>query len=565
MLHARDVRVTSAAGVLVTGIDLRLAPGETVAIVGESGSGKSMTARALTGLLPEGVHATGRLELSGQAYDLAAARTPWQRIRGSQIALLLQDPFTSLSPGHRCGEQIGWALPRAGRAAGVARLLAEVGLPAEVAERYPFQLSGGMRQRVAIAAALAAGPGLLIADEPTTALDVTTQHEVLELVAGLQRARRTGLILITHDLRLARARADRIMVMYAGRLVEEGPAAEVMDRPAHPYTARLAACDPPVTHRLPALPTIPGSVPRPYAVSGACAFADRCDLAIEACRTAEPALAEVAHGHAAACVRPSDVRQVVAPSAAAVPPVAGPSSALLTVRGLTKRFPGSAGPALDGVDLEVAAGEAVAVVGESGSGKTTLARCVVGLERADGGSVEFGGRATGPRRVQYVFQDPYSALNPGLTVGASLAEALRAAGRPRSEVPGLLDLVGLPAAYARRRPRALSGGERQRVAIARALAPGAEVLVCDEPVSALDVSVQAQVLNLLSDLRRDLGLTLLFITHDLAVARQVADRVYVMHRGRVVETGPVGDVLGAPTHEYTQRLLASVPAATRAE
>ncbi|OPG13591.1 ABC transporter ATP-binding protein [Microbispora sp. GKU 823] len=565
LLHARDVRVTSAAGVLVTGIDLRVAPGETMAIVGESGSGKSMTARALTGLLPEGVHATGRLELSGQAYDLAAARTPWQRIRGSQIALLLQDPFISLSPVHRCGEQIGWALPRAGRAAGVARLLAEVGLPAEVAERYPFQLSGGMRQRVAIAAALAAGPGLLIADEPTTALDVTTQHEVLELVAGLQRARQMGLILITHDLRLARARADRIIVMYAGRLVEEGPAAEVMDRPAHPYTARLAACDPPVTHRLPALPTIPGSVPRPYAVSGACAFADRCDLAVEACRTAEPALAEVAHGHAAACVRPSDVRRVAAPSAAAVPPVAGPSSALLTVRGLTKRFPGSAGPALDGVDLEVAAGEAVAVVGESGSGKTTLARCVVGLERADGGSVEFGGRATGPRRVQYVFQDPYSALNPGLTVGASLAEALRAAGRPRSEVPGLLDLVGLPAAYARRRPRALSGGERQRVAIARALAPGAEMLVCDEPVSALDVSVQAQVLNLLSDLRRDLGLTLLFITHDLAVARQVADRVYVMHRGRVVETGPVGDVLGAPTHEYTQRLLASVPAATRAE
>ncbi|WP_169981280.1 ABC transporter ATP-binding protein [Microbispora sp. H10836] len=574
LLQARDVRVTSAAGVLVSGAGLTVAPGETVAVVGESGSGKSMTARALTGLLPEGVRATGRLELSGQAYDLAAARTPWQHIRGSRIALLLQDPFTSLSPVHRCGEQIGWALPRAGRAAGIARLLDEVGLPAEVAGRYPFQLSGGMRQRVAIAAALAAGPDLLIADEPTTALDVTTQHEVLELVAGLQRARHMGLILITHDLRLARARADRIMVMYAGRLVEEGPAAQVMDHPAHPYTARLAACDPPVTHRLPALPTIPGAVPRPYEVGGACAFADRCELAVEACRTAEPALAEVARGHRAACVRPSDVRPVAVPPlavppAAAVAPEAGPAPALLTVRGLTKRFPGASAQALDAVDLRIAAGEAVAVVGESGSGKTTLARCVVGLERPDGGSVEFGGGATGPRRVQYVFQDPYSALNPGLTVGASLAEALKAAGRPRSEarsdVPGLLDLVGLPAAYARRRPAALSGGERQRVAIARALAPGAELLVCDEPVSALDVSVQAQVLNLLSDLRRELGLTLLFITHDLAVARQVADRVYVMRRGRVVETGPVGGVLGAPAHEYTQRLLASVPAATRAE
>lgn len=566
LLHARGVRVTSAAGTLVTGLDLSVAPGETVAVVGESGSGKSMTAKALTGLLPEGVHASGGLELGGQAYDLAAPRTPWHRIRGRQIALLLQDPFTSLSPVHRCGEQIGWALPRRERAAGVARLLTEVGLPAEVAARFPFQLSGGMRQRVAIAAALAAGPRLLIADEPTTALDVTTQHEVLELVAGLQRTRRMGLILITHDLRLARARADRIMVMYAGRLVEEGPAARVMDRPAHPYTARLAACDPPVTHRLPVLATIPGSVPRPYTVDGACAFAGRCDLVVEACRTAEPPPAEVAPGHAAACVRAADVRPVALPPAPAISEEPGPAaSPLLQVRGLTKRFPGTAAPALDDVDLEIAAGEAVAVVGESGSGKTTLARCVVGLERPDAGHVDFAGRAAGPRRVQYVFQDPYSALNPGLTVGASLAEALAAAGRPRSEVAGLLELVGLPAAYARRRPRALSGGERQRVAIGRALAPRADLLVCDEPVSALDVSVQAQVLNLLADLRRELGLTLLFITHDLAVARQVADRVVVMRGGRVVETGPVAGVLGAPAHEYTQRLLASVPAATRAE
>ncbi|MFF4774433.1 dipeptide ABC transporter ATP-binding protein [Microtetraspora fusca] len=618
LLAVRDLRVTSAAGAVVAGLDLTVAPGETVAIVGESGSGKSMTVKALTGLLPEGVHATGRMDLPardpghpgrsdgqdglssrngtgrrpGLEIDLAAPGGAWRDVRGSRIALLLQDPFTSLSPVHRCGEQVGWAISGPGRDERVARLLAEVGLPAEVAGKYPFQLSGGMRQRVAIAAGLAADPELLIADEPTTALDVTTQHEVLELIARLQRERDMGLILITHDLRLARSRADRVMVMYAGRLIEEGPTARVLDAPAHPYTARLAACDPPLTHRLTVLPTIPGSVPRPWSVGAECAFAERCAFAIDACRTAEPSLAEVADGHRAACVRPETaVLPVPAASADALAPrpeatdeagtpekAAVPAAApsvepdrgaasplLLTVEGLAKRFPGSAVPALDGVDLEIAPGEAVAVVGESGSGKTTLARCVVGLERADAGRITFLGSATGARRVQIVFQDPYSALNPGLTVGTSLAEALRAAGRPKSEVGELLELVGLPAAYARRRPRALSGGERQRVAIARALAPRADLLVCDESVSALDVSVQAQVLNLLADLRRRLGLTLLFITHDLAVARQIADRVYVMHHGRVVETGPVDSVLGAPAHEYTQRLLASIPAADQAD
>ncbi|WP_433419187.1 dipeptide ABC transporter ATP-binding protein [Microtetraspora malaysiensis] len=589
LLAVRDLRVTSAAGAVVAGLDLTVAPGETVAIVGESGSGKSMTVKALTGLLPEGVRASGRMDLpardpgradpergpAGLEIDLAVPGGAWREVRGSRIALLLQDPFTSLSPVHRCGEQIGWAISGAGRGERVARLLAEVGLPAEVAGKYPFQLSGGMRQRVAIAAGLAADPDLLIADEPTTALDVTTQHEVLELIARLQRERDMGLILITHDLRLARSRADRVMVMYAGRLIEEGPTARVLDAPAHPYTARLAACDPPLTHRLAVLPTIPGSVPRPWSVGAECAFAERCAFVTDACRTAEPSLVEVADDHRAACLR-AGTAVPPAPADAPDPRVTGPgetrdgdaataSPLLLSVEGAAKRFPGSAVPALDGVDLEIAAGEAVAVVGESGSGKTTLARCVVGLEQADAGRITFHGSATGARRVQIVFQDPYSALNPGLTIGTSLAEALRAAGRPKSEVSELLELVGLPAAYARRRPRALSGGERQRVAIARALAPRADLLVCDESVSALDVSVQAQVLNLLADLRRRLGLTLLFITHDLAVARQIADRVYVMHHGRVVESGPVDSVLGAPAHEYTQRLLASIPAADQAD
>ncbi|MGI8333852.1 dipeptide ABC transporter ATP-binding protein [Actinomadura scrupuli] len=562
LLRARDLRVTGPSGVIVAGLDLTVRHGETVAIVGESGSGKSMTVKALSGLLPPGVRADGLIELDGDRLDPDGAASSWRRVRGSRIALLLQDPFTSLSPVHRCGDQIGWAVAdRRRRAERVAGLLAEVGLPAEAARKYPSELSGGMRQRVAIAAGLAADPDLLIADEPTTALDVTTQHEVLELIADLQLRRRMGLILITHDLRLVRSRADQIMVMYAGRLVEEGPAADVLGAPAHPYTARLAACDPPLLHRLAVLPTIPGSMPQPNELGAGCAFAARCDLADDACRTIEPTLTEVAPGHRGACLRPE--RAAVPPPAAPADEKSAPepAQAALTVRGLSKRFRGASTPALDGIDLHVGRGEAVAVVGESGSGKTTLARCVVGLERADSGVIDFPGAAPGPRRIQIVFQDPYSALNPGLTVGTSLAEALAAAGRPKSEVGELLTLVGLPETYARRRPRALAGGERQRVAIARALAPRAEVLICDESVSALDVSVQAGVLNLLSSLRRELGLTLLFITHDLAIARQVADRVYVMHKGKVVETGAARSVLSAPEHPYTQRLLASVPTA----
>jgi len=580
LLRVRDLRVTGPAGALVHSVALAVDHGRTLAIVGESGSGKSMTAKALTGLLPAGVRATGQVDLDGERLDLDGS--DWQGIRGRRIALLPQDPFTSLSPVHRCGAQIGWAVPRRrDRSARVRELLTEVGLAADVARRYPFELSGGMRQRVALAAVLAADPDLLVADEPTTALDVTTQHEVLELLAGLQRRRRLGLVLITHDLQVARSRADRILVMYAGRLLEEGPAAAVLDAPAHPYTARLAACDPPLERRVVPLPTIPGSVPQPYTVDGYCAFADRCDLVVDACRSAEPALAAVGSDRSSACLRAdalgtaavgaaalgatavgaaaeasTEVRAAIAGSA---PPSVG--APVLVVRALTKRFRPDGRPAVDGVDLSVGSGEVVAVVGESGSGKTTLARCVAGLERPDAGSIDFGDAPDGPARVQVVFQDPYSALNPGLSIGTQLEEALRVAGQDRTAVPELLALVGLPAGHARRRPRALSGGERQRVALARALAPRPRLLVCDEPVSALDVSVQAGVLNLLADLRRDLGLTVLFITHDLAVARQSADRISVMYRGQVVESGPADVVLSTPSHDYTRRLLASAPAA----
>ncbi|HEX9065432.1 MAG TPA: ABC transporter ATP-binding protein [Streptosporangiaceae bacterium] len=571
-LTVTGLRVRAPQGPIVGGLDLQVQVGETHAIVGESGSGKSVSAKAMAGLLPPGLTATGALTIGTDPVPLDGAARAWHQVRGSRITLLPQDPFTSLSPRHRCGNQIGEPLRRLGRserAAAVLAALDEVGLPARVARQYPFQLSGGMRQRVAIAAALITRPDVLIADEATTALDVTTQRDVLDLLARLQRDRQMGLILITHDLGVARGRADQVTVMYAGRTAEHGPAATVIASPAHPYTGRLLDCDPPLDVALERLPTIPGSVPRLALVGTSCTFASRCDLVTDECRTQVPPLAEVGPGHQAACLRTAEfVRDRAGPEHAgrgaagatepAQPAGQDGSTALLSVRDLTKSFGGTV--ALAGVDLDVMAGESVAVVGESGSGKTTLARIIVGLETASGGTTTLAGSARPP---QIVFQDPYSALNPSLTVGTSLRDALRAGGRDRSdtEVAALLDMVGLPAAYARRRPRALSGGERQRVAIARALAPRPDLLVCDEAVSSLDVSVQAQILNLIADLRARLGLSVLFISHDLAVVRQAADRVYVLYRGRFVEHGDTSGVLASPAHEYTRLLMASAPAA----
>jgi peptide/nickel transport system ATP-binding protein len=576
-LSVSELEVRGPRGAIVEGVSLRVYPRETVAVVGESGSGKSITAKAISGLLPSGVTATGELSVAGQRLSLSSRDPGWQGVRGGRIALIPQDPFTSLSPRHRCGDQISMPLghlSRAERSAAVTAALDEVGLPARVARQYPFQLSGGMRQRVAIAAALISRPQVVIADESTTALDVTTQREILDLLARLQDERGTALILITHDLGVAAGRADRVEVLYAGRVAEEGPCGDVLREPAHPYTARLLACDPPADVRLPRLPSIPGSVPQLALVGNACTFAARCELAADECRTSAPALltASVAGGdRRVACFRSAEflLAGTVSP---AVDPVTTTlrrpaeddtgSEPVLSVRGLTKTF--GSHRALDAVDLTVAPGEAVAVVGESGSGKTTLARIVVGLESADAGAVTFRPR-TGKdeaRRAQIVFQDPYSALNPSRSVGASLRDALRAGGRDSSEVPELLKMVGLPVHYARRRPKALSGGERQRVAIARALAVRPELLVCDEPVSSLDVSVQAQILNLIADLRETLHLSVLFISHDLAVVRQVADRVYVLYQGRLVESGDAEAVLGSPSHDYTRLLLSSLPGAS---
>ena len=493
-------------GPMVQPIDAVIEAGHTLALIGESGSGKTLTAKALIGLLPRGFRAEGSVRIGERELALDSSQPAWRSARGGTVTLLPQDPFTSLSPVHRCGDQIGWTLdaaagrrlPRAERDRLVADRLNEVKLPAHVARSFPHQLSGGMRQRVAIAAALAADPQLIIADEPTTALDASNQAEILDLLRSVQRARSLCVILISHDLGMVRGRTDDVLVMRHGEVVERGATADVLAAPQHPYTRALIEADPTMT---------------------------------------------------------------VAPPPAAAAPV-DEAGLLLSASGVDKHF--GERQVLDGVALDIAPGQIAGVVGESGSGKSTFARCIAGLESEDAGSIVFDGvplapgrRSRTPEQMQIVFQDPYSSLNPMMSIGAILREALGVAGRPATEVAELLTTVGLPADFARKRPAELSGGQRQRVAIARALAPRPRLLICDESVSALDVSVQAQILTLLTRLRDELGIAILFISHDLAVVRMLADTVTVLWNGRVVETGPCAQVLTEPRHEYTALLVAA--------
>ncbi|MEW2624955.1 ABC transporter ATP-binding protein [Streptomyces sp. NPDC048106] len=618
LLDVDGLRIAATAGAghsIVEGVSLTLAPGECVGVVGESGSGKSLAVRAVTGLLPDGVTVTGGTVSLGGQDVLGLGPRARGALRGRRVALLMQDPFTMLHPQLTCGRQIADGLreeeyPRRGRAARAARRaevvrrLAEVGLPGDVADRYPHELSGGMLQRAATAAALAGDPELLIADEPTTALDSANQAAVLGLLGRLRRERAMGLILITHDLRVAFSACDRLYVLYAGSVLEHGPAGDVQAAPQHPYTAALLASEPSVHRRKDPLPSIPGSVPAPGSRGTGCPFADRCAHVAAECHTtpitltAPPAGAPGASRRRTACVRVDALTTLLGaavaeaeesgarpgtPEGDASHAAPRPSDAALVVEGVSRRFGTGAGSrhqALSDVSLTVPAGEITALVGQSGSGKTTLARIAIGLETFDSGAVRSGpvelragGRpGTADRRrlaahTQIVFQDPYASLSPLRTVGATLREALAAAQRNGRAVEGdrdqavrtLLDQVGLPAHYADRRPAALSGGERQRVAVARALAARPRLLICDEAVAALDVSVQAQILELLARLRRSQNFAVLFITHDLAVVRQIADRVAVLSHGRIVEEGTTAEVLDNPHHDETRRLLAAVP------
>ncbi|MEU5692344.1 ABC transporter ATP-binding protein [Actinosynnema sp. NPDC020468] len=561
----------------VRDVSFTLDAGECLAIVGESGSGKSVTARTLVGLAGDTATVRARA-LTFDGRDLTGVREAgWRRVRGREIGLVLQDALVSLDPLRTVGAEVGEALrvhgvvDRADRPARVRELLDGVGVPEpdRRARQYPHQLSGGLRQRALIASALAAAPRLLIADEPTTALDVTVQAQVLKLLRRL-KDEGTALLLISHDLSVVAGIADRVAVMYGGVVVEHGPVREVLDDPRHPYTQALIAAVPGTRPRGVRLSITPvdGAAPGP----DGCPYATRCARADDDCRAALPA-----HPTSGPrCRHPGPAEPApVEPDRIAPASVVG--DALVEVTGIAKRFRAPDRTwydAVKDVSFTLARGETLGLVGESGSGKTTAARIALGFAEPDEGEVRlFGEPWSGLRerarrarrtRIQTVPQDPLGSFDPRYPVERVIGEAVARTGRRgadrRARVADLLDRVGLSRTVLTRRPRELSGGQRQRVSIARALATDPDVLVCDEPVSALDVSIQAQILDLLLDLRRDTGAAVLFISHDLGVVRHVSDRVAVMKDGAIVETGPVDDVFDHPRHDYTRELLSALPA-----
>jgi peptide/nickel transport system ATP-binding protein len=571
--RVRDLHVTFQRGgrslQALRGIDLDIAPGEIVALVGESGSGKSVLGLSLLGLLPRQPAPTldGTVEVCG--VDLVHASTDEVlELRRRHLGAVFQDPMVSLNPTMRIGRQVAEV---AGTVEETVRLLDAVGIP-DAAGRlraYPHELSGGLRQRVMIAMALAGEPRLVVADEPTTALDVTVQAQILRLVASLRAEMTCSFVFITHDLGVAAEIADRVAVLYAGRLVELGAAADVLARPSHPYTAALGDARLTLrTDRSRPVRSIVGEPPDPRELPEGCAFAPRCGLVTPACTPEVPALVPVAaHGGAVACTRPDEAADARAPEPA-WPADASPAGTFeLEVVGIDKTFRTGRGRrrqalhALRGVDLRVAPGEVVALVGESGSGKSTLLRVIAGLVRPDDGQV-----ALAHGVPQMVFQDARASLTEWLKVGDLIGERLRGSGRSRAEVrdavAAALASVGLPEDIADAEPRQLSGGQCQRVAIARTVVVPPRLLLCDEPTSALDASLAATTLNMLGRLRRDLGMAMLFVTHDLSVARLVADRVAVMHHGQIVEQLPAAHLEDA--HDpYTRALLASVPGSGR--
>ncbi|HEY9040390.1 MAG TPA: ABC transporter ATP-binding protein [Roseovarius sp.] len=526
LLQIRDLAIALPEGAdrlyAAKDINFDLDRGEILCIVGESGSGKSMSANAVMGLLPQGVEpVSGTITFDGQPI-LGLSEKEMLKLRGSRISMIFQEPLSALNPLMRVGAQIAevfeahGALTGSERRARALQLLDEVGIPdpAAAIRAYPFQLSGGQRQRVMIAMALALEPDILIADEPTTALDVTTQAQILQLIEDLRKKHGMAVIFITHDFGVVADIADRVIVMQTGEIVETGTADEVLLKPQHPYTRALIAAIPRLTQRKEA----------------------------EA-QTREP---------------------------------------ILTVEGLTKTFSTGSGSffgkrrvvkAVQDASFQLYAGETIGIVGESGSGKSTVGRCIVRLLDPDGGRVMVDGadiaHMSGAelrdkrRKLQMIFQDPYSSLNPRARVSRILTEGLIAYGTPRREAQekarALLEMVGLDASAMMRFPHEFSGGQRQRIGIARALALDPKIIIADEAVSALDVSIQAQVLDLLADLKTRLDLSMLFITHDLRVAARICDRIIVMQKGRIVEAGPAGKVLHSPDTEYTQSLLDAIP------
>jgi peptide/nickel transport system ATP-binding protein len=590
LLVARDLDVSAALDggpvPVIRDLTFSLAPGKVLGLVGESGAGKSMVGRTVAQLLPPGFAVTGGSLAFGGDDLVTMAPEARRALLGREIAFIPQEPLSALNPVLTIGTQFDEHLARIGVAPRQRRerMLAAfeaVHLPhgADLLARYPHQLSGGMCQRVLIALAFASQPKLVIADEPTTALDVTIQARIVRLIAEMQERHNTAVVFITHDLRLAAQVCDEILVLYAGRAAEYGPARKVFAAPGHPYTRCLQLANPAMSGTRRGLYALPERMPGLRAARDltGCAFAPRCPSVVEECRHRVPQLVKIDAAHVAACIRTDRTGAIVAPALAPAD-AARVSTPILEVSSLSKRFL-SGGlfrraqfTAVSNVGFALHQDEFVGVVGESGSGKSTLARLIVGLETPTAGRIAIAGHdAAEPdfaehrrRHVQMVFQDPQSALNPRRRVASIVTQPMEAAGiatwQERLAKAGLLlGEIGLPPEAATRYPTQLSGGQRQRVNIARALCAVPRILIADEIVSGLDVSVQAQLLNLLAALRRERGFSMLFISHDLSVVRYLCDRVLVMYRGEVVESGATEQVFAAPAHDYTRSLLAAVP------
>jgi peptide/nickel transport system ATP-binding protein len=605
-LHT-EIRLRSATVHALDGVSLNVEPGECLGIVGESGCGKTMTALSIMQLLPPGGHITGgSITLGGQEIS-ALSDDGMRHVRGNEIGMIFQDPMTSLNPTMTVGDQIAeTVLLHRGADAKTAQaraieVLGLVGMPrpAERVGNYPHQLSGGMRQRVMIAMALACEPKLLIADEPTTALDVTIQKQILELIDDLRRRLGMAVILVTHDLGVIAGRADRAAVMYAGKVMETTSTVRLFANPRHPYTEALFGALPEkaadVTQRLYSIPGMPPDLTAP---PSGCRFAARCRYVQDSCRETEPPLEGDTWDHAFRCFFPvgtagddTDVTRLQvremdhATREHAIANGDG-QQPLLRTDGLVKNFSVTSGAVLQrkigevsavaGVSFAIRPGQTFGMVGESGCGKTTIGRLIAGLEKVSDGSIILEGedltklsrreRRRRSPKIQLMFQDSYASMDPRMRVGPILREplAIQRIGshqEQRDKIAAILDEVGLPRAAIERYPHEFSGGQRQRLGLARALILRPALVVADEPVSALDVSIQAQILNLMLDLQRDLGLTYLFISHDLSVVRYVSENIGVMYLGKMVEVGPADDVYYRPVHPYTRGLIDTVPIA----